>query len=124
MSRTLDPEVEWLLARARLFGMPAQEIDRWRREFDPIVLDTCGCDASARATIVSSTISGVMLLIAGRVRRRRAVVRAIIIIGASAVLGKLVGQRDAETRAMRALSILRGRVLELATSNSSPSSVS
>jgi hypothetical protein len=120
MSPTLDPEVEELLARARSVGMSELEIERWRHEFDPIALDTCGCKASARAMAVTGMGGALIVFVAIRNSRRRATSVVTVTTGLATIVAKLVGQRVAERRVIRTTSILRGWVLELASRSSPP----
>jgi hypothetical protein len=113
MSHTSDPRSDSLLERAAAAGMMPPELRGWREALDPLSLDSCGCESSARAAAVVGVIAGLGAL--GAPRRNRAASWWAAATLTAAIVGKVLGQRTAERRSERLLGILEERVRELAS---------
>lgn len=115
MSRTSDAEVDALTSRAAAAGMAGPEIRGWRRALDPITLDACGCEASAKAAAVAGVIAAIVILVSVGVGL--ALLWALAVAFAAAVIGKVLGQRAAQRRRARLLGIFEERIQEVAATD-------
>jgi hypothetical protein len=113
MSRTSDPQLESVLAEALQAGMSDREGARWRKEIDPVTLDTCGCRASARTSAVAVVVAALVALALGTSALWTLVAAAATALVA-ALVGKIGGSALAGRQRLRLLGILRRRVEELA----------
>jgi hypothetical protein len=111
MSPTSDTELDVLTGRASAAGMAPHEIRAWRRALGPIALDSCGCEASAKAAGVTGLVATIAVLAARGTDR--AFLRVSAVTFAGAVLGKGVGRREAERRRSWLLDIWERRILEI-----------
>jgi hypothetical protein len=120
MSHIYNADFDVLLERARAAGMTDLESSGWRRRLDPVALDLCGCEASARATAVVGPLGGAAVLAGGGRRGGRAsgLVAAVAATAVTAVAAKLLGQRAAQQRRDLLLRTLTGRIQELEARNS------
>ena len=121
MSLISDRQVDAVLKRARNVGMAQLELRRWQQILEPAGLDTCGCEASAKAAVAVLAIGGfAALLFAGKTRRDRVVFSVAGAAVVAALAGKLLGQRAAEERRDHLLATLVGRVDELESGAAGP----